>query len=233
MTGINILCMCPAAYPPDIFVLPSSRSTHTPSRSHGMLGGTCCPDPAPTPSPGTESTRAHRHRPRGGGPRLDRGATGSHSGLGGAEVRDGWDWTSWSLEGGWLRTQRAHPRAPWEHSHPPGSPPRVQAGGHGYSWTTGSATPPVAPPAAEGRSGILVSPERPRGHLLGPCPHPARAARCLFRLPLQLGLAGKGGFTHPPAGCEPGSRRAGCPGKSPGLGQAGCCHQGCGADAPV
>ena len=106
-----------------------SRSTHTPSRSHGMLGGTCCPDPAPTPSPGTESTRAHRHRPRGGGPRLDRGATGSHSGLGGAEVRDGWDWTSWSLEGGWLRTQRAHPRAPWEHSHPPGSPPRVQAGG--------------------------------------------------------------------------------------------------------
>ena len=140
-----------------------------------MLGGTCCPDPAPTPSPGTESTRAHRHRPRGGGPRLDRGATGSHSGLGGAEVRDGWDWTSWSLEGGWLRTQRAHPRAPWEHSHPPGSPPRVQAGGHGYSWTTGSATPPVAPPAAEGRSGILVSPERPRGHLLGPCPHPKPA----------------------------------------------------------
>lgn len=23
-----------------------------------------------------------------------------------------------------------HPRAPWEHSHPPGSPPRLQAGGH-------------------------------------------------------------------------------------------------------
>ena len=106
----------------------------------------------------------------------------------------------WSLEGGWLRTQRAHPRAPVG-ALPPPREPTPCAGGRNWLfldhrqrhppsllqqlkgapdyWSHLSVpvatSTPVTPPAAEGRSGLLVSPERPCGHLLGPCAHPKPA----------------------------------------------------------
>lgn len=98
-----------------------------------MLGarGHLLSGPAAAPGPGTDSASAHGHRPGGGEPRLDREATGSHPGLGGAEVSARSDWTSWSLEGGRLRTQRASPQGPRGSTPAPqGAPPRLQVGGH-------------------------------------------------------------------------------------------------------
>lgn len=139
-------------------------------------GGTCCPDPPP-PRAQADSGSAHGHRLGGGEPRLDREATGSHPGLGGAEVSARSDWTSWSLDGGRLRTQRASPQGPVG-ALPPPREPTTPAGGRTLAMPgpqAAPATPPVTPPAANGRSGLRVSPDPPHGHLLGSCPHPRPA----------------------------------------------------------
>lgn len=47
----------------------------------------------------------------------------------------------------------------------------------------------------------------------------------LFCPPLQLGLTGRGGFTHPPVGCEPGSRQLDTQGRARASGrQDGDCE---------
>lgn len=99
-----------------------SPSTHTPSRSLGMLGGTCCPDPTPTPGPGTDrEEEGPDWTKKPWVPTQDSGVRKSETdGTGQAgpwkEVSSG--------------PRELTPGPPWEHSHPPGSPPHVQVGGH-------------------------------------------------------------------------------------------------------
>lgn len=95
-----------------------------------LLGAPAVLDPTPTLGPGTESASAHGHRPGGGGPRLTEKpwVPTQDSGVRKSETDGTGQAGPWKEVSSGPR--ELTPGPPWEHSHPPGSPPHVQVGGH-------------------------------------------------------------------------------------------------------